>query len=109
MIARPLRAGVTLVELMVVLVLLGLLAGVVGLTLHTAAPPASLSPAMAAIAAARDSAIRGARPVTITLTSADDVVDHVAWVTAYPDGRVAADPALGIDPMSGAPRAVVVP
>lgn len=90
--------GVTLVELLVVLVLMGLVAGVVGLTIHTAQPIMVTDPTFAAIAAARDSAIRIGRSVTITL----EVRDAQHEVTASPDGRVAADTALAIDPLNGA-------
>lgn len=93
--------GVTLVELLVVLVLLGLVAGVVGLTIHTAKPITVTDPILAAIAAARDSAIRTGRSVTIVL----DVQDAQHEVTASPDGRVAADTALAIDPLNGARNA----
>lgn len=93
--------GVTLVELLVVLVLLGLVAGVVGLTIHTAKPVAVTDPALAAIAAARDSAIRTGRTVSIEL----DVHDAQREITASPDGRVLADTAFDINPLSGARNA----
>jgi prepilin-type N-terminal cleavage/methylation domain-containing protein len=94
--------GVTLVELLVVLVLLGLVAGVVGLTMHTAQPLAAIDPALSTIAAARDSAIRTGRSVTITLEARDAQRE----VTAGPDGRVIADTALDIDPLTGARNAI---
>lgn len=90
--------GVTLVELLVVLVLLGLVAGVVGLTLHTSKPISVADPIRSAIAAARDSAIRSGRRVTIAL----QVNDAQRHVTAIPDGRVFADSALDISPLTGA-------
>ncbi len=93
--------GVTLVELLVVLVLLSLVAGVVGLTIHTAKPITMTDPTLAAIAAARDSAIRTGHSVTITL----EVRDAQREVTASPNGRVVADTALAIDPLNGAPNA----
>ena len=91
------RRAVTLVELIVVLVLLGVVAGVVGLTIHTARPPAPTGPIVAAVATARDSAIRTGHSVTITLHV--NGAEHEA--TAGPDGVVRADSALGIDPLSG--------
>jgi prepilin-type N-terminal cleavage/methylation domain-containing protein len=94
------RRGVTLVELMVTLALIGLLAGVVGLTLHTARHAPSIDAATARLVAARDSALRFGVPVTITLTV--DGHSHVA--TALPDGRVIADSAFAIDAMSGTVR-----
>jgi prepilin-type N-terminal cleavage/methylation domain-containing protein len=94
------RRGVTLVELMVTLALIGLLAGVVGLTLHTAPRAPSIDAPTARLVAARDSALRLGVPVTIALTV--DGHSHVA--TALPDGRVIADSAFAIDAMSGTVR-----
>lgn len=93
--------GVTLVELLVVLVLLGLVAGVVGLTIETAKPIPVTDPSLAAIAAARDSAIRTGRTVSIELS----VNDAQREITASPDGRVLADTAFGINPLTGARNA----
>lgn len=93
--------GVTLVELLVVLVLLGLVAGVVGLTIRTAKPIAATDPALAAVAAARDSAIRTGCTVSIELS----VNDAQREITASPDGRVLADTALDINPLTGARNA----
>lgn len=89
--------AVTLVELLVVLVLIGLMAGVVGLTIHTAKPITITDPITSAIAAARDSAIRTGRSVTFGL----EVNDAQREVTASPDGRVLADTVLDIDPLTG--------
>ena len=63
------RKAVTLVELLVVLLLLGITAGVVGLTLHTARPVATIDATQAAIQAARDSAIRFGRSVTVAVAA----------------------------------------
>ncbi len=90
--------AVTLVELLVVLVLMGLVAGVVGLTIHTAKPLPPTDPIMSAVATARDSAIRSGQRVTVSLRLGDAQRE----VTASPDGRVAADSSLGIDPLTGA-------
>lgn len=92
--------GVTLVELMVVLVLLGVLAGVVGLTLTAAPHPSAVDAATAAILAARDSAVRSGRAVTISVV----VSEHVHDATALPDGRVITDAPAAIDPLSGSVR-----
>ena len=91
------RRGVTLVELMVTLALIGLLAGVVGLTLHTARHAPSIDAATARLVAARDSALRFGIAVTVALTM--DGRAHVA--TALPDGRVVADSGFTVDPLSG--------
>jgi len=91
------RRAVTLVELLVVLVLLGLMAGVVGLTIHTAPHTAPDDPVLAVVGAARNAAIRTAHAVTVTLRV--DGGEHEA--TAEPDGEVLADSALQIDPLTG--------
>ena len=91
----------TLLELLVVLVLLGLVAGVVGLTMHTARPPVQTDPVVAVVQAARDSAIRAGRSVTSTLQV--NGAGHEA--TAEPDGQVRSDAALDIDPLTGEPHA----
>ncbi|HEY7877802.1 MAG TPA: prepilin-type N-terminal cleavage/methylation domain-containing protein [Gemmatimonadaceae bacterium] len=96
MISRPGARGVTLVELLVVLVLLGIMAGVVGLTLQTAQPVVAIDPIYARVAAARDSAIRSGHSVTVHLTTID-----ATDATAYPDGRVIATRTLDIDPLGG--------
>lgn len=91
------RGGVTLVELMVVLVLLGVLAGVVGPALHAAPRAPAVDPVMAAILAARDSAVRAGHPVTIAV----EVEGQVRDATALPDGRVLTDAPVGLNPLSG--------
>lgn len=97
----PGRRAVTLVELLVVLVVLGISAGIVGLTLHTARPVAAVDPVRSAIHAARDSAIRIGRSVTVVVSSRVGL----GPITAYPDGRVSADPALHLSELSGGPDA----
>lgn len=91
------RGGVTLLELMVVLVLLGVLAGVVGLTLHTAPGAPAVDPVSATILAARDSAVQTGHPVTVAIVVSGSVRD----ATALPDGRVITDALAAIDPLSG--------
>ena len=91
------RGGVTLVELMVTLALIGLLAGIVGLTLHTAARAPSTDAPTARLVAARDSALRLGVAVTIVIMVNGRA--HIA--TALPDGRVVADSAFAVDALSG--------
>ncbi len=88
----------TLLELLVALALLGLLAGAAGLTLHTTLHPPEAGPAARQVSAARDSALRRGSPVTIAIRGAHGALE----ATALPDGRVIADPALGVDPLTGA-------
>ena len=95
------RRAVTLMELIVVLVLLGVIAGVVGLTVHTARRPVQMDPILAAVEAARDSAIRTGHTVTIMVHA--NGAEHEA--TAGPDGLVRADSALEIDLLTGAHNA----
>jgi prepilin-type N-terminal cleavage/methylation domain-containing protein len=94
---RDVKNGVTLVELMVVILLLGLLAGVVGLTIGSTPQVRSLDPATAAVLQARDSALRTGHPVTIALYR-ESRADHA---TAYPDGRVLTDVPMDVDALSG--------
>ena len=94
------RPGVTLLELMVTLALLAILAGVVGLSLHGNAPTRPVDARTARIAAAREEALRSGQVVTVTLADSG----HTYTATAYPDGRVLADPALRIDPLTGRMR-----
>ena len=101
-VRRRAREGITLVELTVTLALLGLLAGVVGLALHTAArvpaiDASAIDASAARLLAARDSAVRFGVSVTVALT----VDGHAHVATALPDGRVVADSAFAIDGLSG--------
>lgn len=91
--------GVTLLELVVVLALLGIMAGVVGLSLRSAKPVPRMDVASLAAARARDSAVRSGRAVTVVITRDSQIFD----ATAFPDGRVVAAKRLSIDLLSGAP------
>jgi prepilin-type N-terminal cleavage/methylation domain-containing protein len=96
--------GITLMELLVVLVLLGIVTSVVGLAMRSAGSLANVNgvdgPQVAA-ARARDSAVRLGRPVTIVIARDSQPLA----VRALPDGRVVADGRLGVDPLSGDPDA----
>jgi len=81
--------GVTLVELLVVLVLLGLIFSVSGLALASLGAPRA-SARVRALEVARAKAVRSGLPV---LDSA---------VLFLPDGRAMGP---GVDPLTGAPRA----
>lgn len=89
--------GFTLVEMLVVLVLLGLLAGLA--TLSPAAGRLSFierETGAPSIAAARRQAILHGQPVTIVH---HDSARGAAAITAFPDGRLLGHPRY--DPMTG--------
>jgi len=93
------RTGVTLIELLVVLVLLGLMAGLTTVSFRTR--DTSHGPDLAGrVAVARRAAIESGQAVELVVGDSGAV--HM--VRALPDGRVLADTALGIDPMSGRVR-----
>lgn len=97
---RP-RAGVTLIELIVVIAIIGMSAGVTALALRRAAPVRGIDMARATVAAARDSALRSGRAVTVSIRLPVQTGTTLAFATARPDGRVLADSALAIDPLTG--------
>ena len=94
---RP-RAGTTLVELLVVLVVLGVATSVTGLAFHRvrAASPAE-DVELGRIAAARREAVATGRDVSTTVVL--DGQPHA--VTAHADGSVLADSLPMVDPLSG--------
>jgi general secretion pathway protein H len=87
--------GFTLVELMVVLVLLGLMAGVVGLAWRP--NPASNENGRDAIAQARAQALESGTTVRLQVTHDGQRVT----IAAFPDGSVIAPASLLIDPLTG--------
>jgi type II secretion system protein H len=89
--------GTTLIELLVVLVVLGIMAGVVGLAVRGTGPLPEVDEHAGRLAAARREAISTGRPVGITLHVEARRVEATAW----PDGMVVADSALGVDPLAG--------
>ena len=91
------RAGVTLAELMVVIVILGVMAAVTAVAFARRPPVAEVDARTVAIAAARAEAVRSGKPLTIRLGSADSL----SLATAYPDGRVVTNAAVAIDPLTG--------
>lgn len=78
------RRGVTLIELVVVLAILGIMAAVTGLTMNTAAPAVSPDTTITQITHLRDSALMTGKPITTVLTHHDTAIA----VTVFPDGRV---------------------
>ncbi|MBB4638025.1 prepilin-type N-terminal cleavage/methylation domain-containing protein [Longimicrobium terrae] len=95
------RRGTTLIELLVVLVILGIMAGVVGLAAGSLGGEAEEPGPGAQIAAARSQALRTRRPVALSVM----MNDTARFLLALPDGSVRADSALGLDPLTGRPRA----
>jgi len=93
------RAGATLLELVVALAILAVAAAVVVPSLRRAAQaPPTLNDR---VAAARREALEHGRAVTVQLR--DSAGAHL--LTAFPDGRVAADTGMALDPLNGRPRA----
>jgi prepilin-type N-terminal cleavage/methylation domain-containing protein len=97
------RRGVTLIELIVVIAILGVMAGVATLGLRTVRKTDQVDVATALISATRDSALRTGRPATTAIPAAALPSGIAVLVTALPDGRVIAPRALGIDALSGRP------
>jgi prepilin-type N-terminal cleavage/methylation domain-containing protein len=95
------NAGVTLVELMVVLVLLSVMAGIVAVTWRPEPVRTRPSGAREVVAAARIRAIESGSNVTVSVLVGERHVD----VTARPDGRVVGATSLGFDPLTGLPAA----
>lgn len=91
------RQGFTLAELMVVIVILGVMAGITGVAFATTAPVPVSDAGFVLLAAMRDSAVRSGRVVTGQL----ELPGAEYLVTAFPDGRVATDAPVAVDPLSG--------
>lgn len=94
------RRGITLLELIVVLALLGLSASVVGLGFRQPPAPAGSSAAVGSVARLRHAALETGRVVTDTV----GVDGQALVVTALPDGRVVAPSSLLLDPFTGRAR-----
>ena len=106
--------GVTLVELITVLAILGIMAAIVSAALpepEPGPPPESLLAARVRIAEARREAISRGRAVTVALrvilpdsgTSPGTPVRRELRATALPDGSIIADPGLAIERLTGRP------
>jgi prepilin-type N-terminal cleavage/methylation domain-containing protein len=94
------RAGVTLVELIVVLAILSVIAGVTTLAFRRADTGPGVPSWVSAVGAARRTAIDSNRSVSLIIR----VGNAVYAATALPDGSVIADAPLGIDRLTGEPR-----
>ena len=91
------RPGVTLIELIVVLAIVAIMAGVTTLAFRRADMTPTVAPWVSAVAAARRTAVDSDRTVSLTVR----VGDKVYAATALPDGSVVADAALGVDRLTG--------
>ena len=91
------RLGITLVELVVVIAILGIVAGISGLSIAHVPEPAAVSPALARISEARRAALRSGRRVTVTI----EIDGSARSVTALPDGGIVADSAIFVDRLTG--------
>lgn len=94
------RGGFTLVEMLVVLAILGVMAGIVGLAAGTLDDTDPATVRAARIAEARRQALTTRRPVVIRLADGDSA----GGMVALPDGSVRADTSLHLDVLTGRPR-----
>ena len=85
----------TLVELLVVLAILGVMAGLVGLAWQ---PGRWASPDRGEVATARRRALTSGRAIKVTVSNGGRVIQ----VIAFPDGRVLGAEPLGVNPLTGA-------
>jgi len=85
---------------MVVLAILGVMAGVAGLAARSLERTDPASERAAAVADARRRALETRRSVTLVVQAGDSVRRMIA----YPDGSVRGDSALGLDVLTGRPR-----
>ena len=100
------RCGVTLVELLVVVTLLALSAGIAGLALRQTRQSTDANRRfllVSRLADARREALRSGRPVTIRHADSGGA----GFATAFPDGSIVADALVGgiasVDRLSGKP------
>ncbi|HEV7586811.1 MAG TPA: prepilin-type N-terminal cleavage/methylation domain-containing protein [Longimicrobium sp.] len=94
------RAGVTLIELAVALAILGVAATVTGLAVRAMPEPDAAQKRDGRIDAARRRSLSERHPVAVELADSGALLRAVV----FPDGRVVADPALQVDPLSGRRR-----
>jgi prepilin-type N-terminal cleavage/methylation domain-containing protein len=94
--AAPSRRGVTLIELIVSMLLLGLLSSVATLAVRRTVPRRGDDP-MADVSDSSLASVAAHRRISFPL-----VVDgRRAWATVLPDGSVIADSSLHINPLDG--------
>ena len=91
------RAGVSLLEVIVTLVVLGMLTAVVGLAWQRENVTANTASAASAVAAARRQALETGTTVTVRV----DMHQAVHVITVTPDGRIRGGEPLRFDPLGG--------
>jgi prepilin-type N-terminal cleavage/methylation domain-containing protein len=92
------RAGVTLIELLITLVLLGIISGVTVLAIRRIEQPRPDDPRVI-IADTIRKVLASGRPALIRILTNGGP----AWSNVRPDGSVIADSLLGVDRLTGAP------
>ena len=93
---RAARRGVTVLELIVSVAIIGVMASVTTLVVHRAAPPDPTLPATI-IADTLEHVLTTGAPVTLTF----NVNARPAAATINPDGTIVADSALLVDRLTG--------
>lgn len=91
------RAGVSLLEVIVTLAVLGVLTTVVGLSWQRQNTPTATASAASAVATARRQALDTGTSVTVNV----ELNGAVHVVTVTPDGRIRGGDALGFDALAG--------
>jgi prepilin-type N-terminal cleavage/methylation domain-containing protein len=91
------RAGTTLIELMIAIVILSVMAGVAVVALRTAGPPSDQDVAFARVQQLRRTVVENGRPLSIGI----ELSGRRYTISAYPDGRVVTDAPLPVDRLSG--------
>lgn len=95
------RYGFTLTELVVVVAIIAIVSSVSGAMLTRLMRTDALPTPASRVRDARWTALRSGQLTTVV----DSAPGRAPWrATAYPDGRVVADTAFGIDMLTGAPR-----
>ena len=95
------RTGVTLIELIVVIAIVGVMAGVAALGFRAVRPRAGDNAPAAEVQAARDSSLRTGHAVRVATHMHSGGLSAPIFALALPDGRVIASSELGIDPLTG--------
>lgn len=101
MITQPIKQGFTLVEILVVLVLLGFIASLVGVNIKTSSAGLPVVNSFEnQVRSLRSESLQTGRIISRTIPLDTIPGASVVAATAYPDGRVLSE-SDNIDPMSG--------